>query len=139
MFSQPEVLRLGGWGGVGLGEPEREGGQQSSKQGCRRSWAGWPACPRPCRPQGLDRQGLPCLAVISFCAMLSILSLKEELPVGGPPTSLCPWSSGLGAWEQSWVVGRGTALQGEASETPFQALGFGLRGYDCCLEITDLQ
>lgn len=73
LSSQPEVLRLGGWGGVGLGGPEPKGGQQSSKQGCQRPWAGWPACPHPCRPRGLDHQGCPCLAVI-FCAVLSILS-----------------------------------------------------------------
>lgn len=63
------------------------------------------------------------------------LSLKEGLPDCRPSTQALP----LGAWEQSRETGGRTALQGQTSETPFQASGFALRGHDCSLEITDLQ
>ena len=71
--------------------------------------------------------------------MLSVLSLKEGLPVGRPSRQTLPLGQWLGSLGAVLGGGQRAALRGEASETPFQALGFGLRGYNCSLEIIDLQ
>lgn len=53
LSSQPEMLQLGGWGGVGLQENlSGRGWPAELKAGVPAvPWAGWPACPRPCRPR----------------------------------------------------------------------------------------